>query len=114
MEYSPLGATGIEVSRLGLGTMTWGEQNTVADAFAQMDYALDQGINFFDTAELYPVPPRAETYGRTEEIIGQWFKRSGNRGRVILATKVCGPTSWCPHIRGGESRLDRKTIHSAC
>ena len=94
--------------------MTWGEQNTQAQAFEQMDYALDQDVNFFDTAELYSIPPRAETYGRTEEIIGQWFRKTGKRDKVILASKVCGPTGWCPHIRKGTARLDKKNITAAC
>ncbi len=114
MIYRKLGNTDIEVSVICLGTMTWGGQNTQAQAFAQMDYALDQGVNFFDTAELYAIPPQAETYGRTEEIIGNWFRKTGKRDRVILASKVCGPTGWCPHIREGKSRLDAKNIIAAC
>jgi len=114
MEYRKLGNTNIDVSVICLGTMTWGEQNTEAEAFAQMNYALDQGINFFDTAELYAIPPRAETYGKTETIIGNWFKQSGKRDKIILASKVCGPTGWCPHIREGKSRLDTKNIITAC
>jgi len=114
MIYGKLGDTDIDVSLICLGTMTWGGQNSESEAFAQMDYALAQGVNFFDTAELYAIPPRAETYGRTEEIIGNWFRRSGKRDQVILASKVCGPTGWCPHIRKGKSKLDRKNIFSAC
>jgi len=114
MEYRKLGNTDIDVSVICLGTMTWGGQNTEAEAFAQMDYALGHGVNFFDTAELYPIPPRAETYGHTEEIIGNWFKKTGQRHQIILASKVCGPTSWCPHIREGKSRLDAKNIITAC
>jgi len=114
MKYGKLGNTDIDVSVICLGTMTWGEQNTERDAFAQMHYALDQDINFFDTAELYAIPPRAETYGRTEEIIGNWLKQSGKRNQIILASKVCGPTGWCPHIRKGKSRLDAKNIITAC
>ncbi|MDQ6958399.1 MAG: NADP(H)-dependent aldo-keto reductase [Mariprofundaceae bacterium] len=114
MKYRKLGNTDIDVSTICLGTMTWGGQNTEHDAFAQMDYALGHGINLFDTAELYAIPPRAETYGRTEEIIGNWFKKNGKRNKVILASKVCGPTGWCPHIREGKSRLDTKNILTAC
>jgi len=114
MQYRQLGKTGIEVSSICLGSMTWGEQNSEAEAFAQMDYALDQGINFFDTAELYAIPPKAETYGRTEEIIGAWLKKTGNRQRIVLASKVCGPTAWCEHIREGKARLDAKNIIAAC
>jgi len=90
MTYRPLGRTGLSVSTICLGTMTYGEQNTEADAFAQMDYALEQGVNFFDTAELYAIPPKAETQGRTETYIGNWFKARGNRNKVILASKVAG------------------------
>ncbi len=114
MQYRRLGKTDMTVSAIALGTMTWGEQNTAEEAFRQMDYALDQGVNFFDTAELYAIPPKAETYGRTEDIIGQWFKKRGRREEIILASKVCGPTGWCPHIRHGESRLDVKNIITAC
>ena len=114
MKYRRLGHTDIRVSAIALGTMTWGEQNTEKEAFEQMDYAVDQGVNFFDTAELYAIPPRAETYGATETIIGNWFRRSGKRDRIILASKVCGPTDWCPHIREGKARLDKKNILRAC
>ncbi|MDX8392915.1 MAG: NADP(H)-dependent aldo-keto reductase [Mariprofundaceae bacterium] len=114
MQYRKLGKTDIEVSSIGLGTMTWGEQNSEAEAFAQMDYALDHGVNFFDTAELYAIPPKAETYGRTEQIIGAWLKKTGRRDEIVLASKVCGPTEWCAHIRAGKSRLDMKNIIAAC
>ena len=90
MTFRPLGRTGLSVSTICLGTMTYGEQNTEADAFEQMDYALDQGVNFFDTAELYAIPPKAETQGRTETYIGNWFKAHGNRNKIILASKVAG------------------------
>ena len=90
MHYRPLGRTDLRVSALCLGTMTWGEQNTEAEGHAQMDYALEQGINIFDAAELYPIPPKAETQGRTEEIIGSWFASRGTRDQVVLATKVVG------------------------
>jgi len=88
MKFSKLGKTGLDVSRVCLGTMTWGEQNTEAEGHEQMDYAVERGINFFDTAELYAVPPREETYGKTEEIIGTWFEKSGKRQDIILATKT--------------------------
>ena len=96
MEYRVLGTSDLKVSNVCLGTMTFGEQNTEADGHEQMDYALDRGINFFDTAEMYAVPPRAETQGATERIIGTWFKKTGNRDKVILATKVAGrsPMRW--------------------
>lgn len=90
MLYRPLARTGLSVSTLCLGTMTYGEQNTEDQAFEQMDYALAQGVNFFDTAELYAIPPKAETQGRTETIIGNWFKARGTRHKVILASKVAG------------------------
>lgn len=90
MRTSPLGDTDIKVSRICLGTMTYGEQNTTDEAFEQMDYALDHGINFFDTAELYAIPPKPETQGATEAIIGEWFTARKSRDKVILATKVVG------------------------
>ena len=90
MQYRRLGRTDLDVSLICLGTMTWGQQNTEAEGHEQMDYALDQGINFFDTAELYSIPPRAETQGSTERIIGSWFKSRGTRDKVILASKVVG------------------------
>ena len=112
MEYRQLGNSNIEVSLICLGTMTWGEQNTLAEGFEQMDYALEQGINFFDTAEMYAVPPKAKTYGRTEEIIGEWFASRKTREQVILASKVAGKTTmnW---IRGGNNKLDRANITEA-
>ncbi len=110
MEYSKLGTTDLKVSRCCLGTMTWGEQNTEAEGHEQMDYALDQGVNFWDTAELYAVPPRAETYGRTEEIIGNWFEKTGKRQDVILASKVVGIGR--PYIRDG-SPLTGDSVRSA-
>jgi len=100
MKYSKLGRTDLEVSRVCLGTMTWGEQNTEAEGHEQMDYALGRGVNFWDTAELYAVPPREETYGKTEEIIGTWFEKTGKRNDVILATKVSGVGR--PYIRNGD------------
>ncbi|MEM6665849.1 MAG: aldo/keto reductase, partial [Pseudomonadota bacterium] len=114
MEKRRLGRTDLMVSSVCLGTMTWGEQNTQAEGFEQMDYALERGINFFDTAELYAVPPRSETYGATEEIIGNWFKARGNRDKVILASKVVG-RSGMTYMRadGGETRLTPDQIHKA-
>ena len=101
IERRPLGQTGIQVSSLCLGTMTWGEQNTEADAHAQLDYATDHGIQFIDTAELYPVPPRPETQGRTETYLGSWLKQRGRRDDLVLATKACGPGEWVQYFRGG-------------
>jgi len=99
MKYRKLGTTDEEVSAICLGTMTWGEQNTEAEGHEQMSFALEQGINFFDTAELYPVPSRAGTLSRTEEIIGTWFKSTGNRDKVFLASKIAGPGPYTAHIR---------------
>ncbi len=113
MQYRPLGTTGVQVSELCLGTMTFGEQNTEAEAHAQLDRALAADINFIDTAELYPVPPQAETQGRTEAQIGSWLAKRGGRERLILATKVVGASDWLPHIRGGRARLDRTNIQTA-
>jgi len=99
MNYKKLGNTDIKVSTICLGTMTWGEQNTQKEGFEQMDYALDQGVNFWDTAELYSVPPKKETFGHTEIIIGNWLKNSNKREKIILATKVAGPMR--EYLRGG-------------
>jgi aryl-alcohol dehydrogenase-like predicted oxidoreductase len=113
MEYRQLGNTNIEVSALCLGTMTWGEQNTQEEGFAQMDMAIDHGVNFFDTAELYPVPPKKETYTATETIIGNWLEKRKNRGDIILASKVAGPGEWIEYMRDGKICLDRKNITTA-
>jgi aryl-alcohol dehydrogenase-like predicted oxidoreductase len=112
MELRQLGQTDLQVSALCLGTMTWGQQNTEAEGHAQMDYALAQGINFFDTAEMYSIPPRAETQGSTERIIGSWFKARKNRDKIVLATKVSGrgKATW---IRGEPTELNRKHITAA-
>ncbi|PCJ95406.1 MAG: aldo/keto reductase [Flavobacteriaceae bacterium] len=91
MKYTNLPSTDIKISKICLGTMTWGKQNTETEGFEQMDYAMDQGVNFFDTAELYSVPVEAETQGDTERIIGNWFKKSGNRDKIVLASKMVGP-----------------------
>jgi aryl-alcohol dehydrogenase-like predicted oxidoreductase len=114
MKYSKLGNTDLNVSKICLGTMTWGEQNTQDEAFEQMDYALTQGVNFFDVAEMYPVPPKPETQGDTERIIGNWFKARKNRDKVILATKITGKSEGFRHVRGGElPSFDRKNIEYA-
>ncbi|WP_374973194.1 NADP(H)-dependent aldo-keto reductase [Spongiibacter marinus] len=110
MKMRPLGNSTIEVSELCLGTMTWGEQNNCDEAFEQMDYARSRGINFFDTAEMYPVPPRAETQGRTEEYIGRWLSERGGRDQLVLASKATGPGN--AHIRGGRG-LDRDALLKA-
>ncbi len=112
MEKRRLGSTDLMVTSLCLGTMTWGEQNNEAQAHEQMDYALERGINFFDTAEMYPVPPKGETQGRTEQYIGSWFSARGQRDKIILATKVAGPGDWMTHIRNGP-QLTRAHIREA-
>ena len=111
MNYKNLGNTDLKVSTICLGTMTWGEQNTQEEGFDQMDYALDKGVNFWDTAELYSVPPKPETFGRTEIIIGNWFKKNKKRKDVILATKVCGPMR--AYVRGGGYQYGKKNITEA-
>ncbi len=99
MNYSNLPNTTTKISKIALGTMTFGEQNTEVEGHAQMDYALDNGVNFFDTAEMYSVPAKKETYGSTEKIIGTWFKKTGNRENVILATKITGPNRNLNYMR---------------
>ena len=113
MEYRRLGHTDIKVSAMCLGTMTFGEQNTESEAHTQLDYAVEAGVNFIDTAEMYPVPPKGETYGRTEEYIGSWLQQRGNRDRVILASKVAGPARDLEYLRNGKARLDRANIEAA-
>ena len=106
MKKRKLGMTDLEVSEICLGTMTWGQQNTESEGHKQMDYALDKGINFFDTAEMYAVPPKKETQGSTERIIGSWFKERKSRDKVILATKVSGrsPLNW---LRDGDKTTEQ-------
>ena len=113
MEQRPLGRTGLDVTAICLGTMTWGTQNTEAEGHAQMDYALDRGVTFWDTAEMYSVPPTAESYGRTEEIIGSWFAKTGKRNQVVLASKIAGPGAHLAHVRDGKPRLDAKNVKAA-
>ena len=111
MKFRKLGTTDIDVSLICLGTMTWGTQNSEKDAFEQMDYAVSQGINFFDTAEIYSVPPTSDSYGKTELMIGNWFEKRKNRDKIILASKVAGPG--CDWIRGGGNNFDEKKIGEA-
>jgi aryl-alcohol dehydrogenase-like predicted oxidoreductase len=113
MKMHKLGRTDLSVSRICLGTMTFGEQNTEADAHSQLDYALERGINFIDTAEMYPVPPNAGTQGATERFIGSWLKKNGKRGDVVLATKAAGPNANQTWIRGGRNNLDAANIRAA-
>jgi len=112
MKYSQLGNTGLQVSRICLGTMTWGEQNTEAEAHEQLDIAVERGVNFIDTAEMYPVPPRAETQGLTEAYLGSWLKQRGDRDRLVVATKVSGNSEGLEWVRGGPA-LNREQILQA-
>ena len=111
MKFKKLGTSDLDVSLICLGTMTWGTQNTEKDAFAQMDYSVDQGINFFDTAEIYSVPPTSSSYGKTETMIGNWFQKRKKREKIILASKVAGPG--CEWIRGGGNNFNEKKIGEA-
>ncbi len=108
MIYKKLGKTDIDVSLICLGTMTWGRQNNQNQGYEQMDYAFEQGVNFFDTAEMYAVPPQPYTYGKTEEIIGSWFSKKKNRNKIILASKITGVG--IPWVRGGNYKIDRKNL----
>ena len=111
MNFKKLGNTDLKVSTICLGTMTWGEQNSQKEAFDQMNYALDSGINFFDTAEIYPSPCFKKTYGSTEKIIGKWFKEKKNRNQVILSSKISGPgLSW---VRDGGPQYSEQNIKKA-
>lgn len=112
MEYNFLPGTQTKVSKICLGTMTWGRQNTEQEAHDQMDYAYEQGINFFDTAELYPIPPRQEEQGDTERFIGTWFKKTGLRDKIVLASKIAGPAAFTKHIRTDKS-YSKQTIDIA-
>ena len=113
MEYRKLGHTDLRVSAIALGSMTWGEQNTESEAHNQLDYAIERGINFIDTAELYAIPPKAETQGVTESCIGSWLDKRQDRDKLIIASKVCGPgADWLPHIRNGP-RLNRRHMTRA-
>jgi aryl-alcohol dehydrogenase-like predicted oxidoreductase len=111
MKYHKLPHSSLEVSKICLGTMTFGEQNTKQEAFEQLDYAVERGINFIDTAEMYPVPPKQNTQGLTESYIGDWLSHSDKRQKVVLATKIAGPRN-VPYIRENMS-LDRRNIHQA-
>ena len=115
MNFKKLGNTNIKVSSICLGTMTWGEQNNQKDAFEQMDYAVDQGVNFFDTAELYAVPMKPETRGKTSQCIGEWFLKTKKRGKIILADKVAGASSmdWL-RPNNEKTSLNKKQIEFAC
>lgn len=113
MQFKPLANTGISVPEICLGTMTFGEQNTQQQAFQQLDYALERGLNFWDTAEMYPVPPKRETQGATERIIGNWLAARGGRDKLFLASKIAGPGQGGSQIRGGATRYTAAEIASA-
>lgn len=114
MKYKKLGTTDLKVSYICQGTMNFGEQNTEKDAHEQLDYAVSQGINFIDTAEIYPIPPRAESQGKTEAYIGTWLKKRGKRDDLIIASKVVGRDIGLSYIRNGKTPcFDRKNIRQA-
>ncbi len=113
MQKIPLGTSGMYVSKVCLGTMTFGDQNNESEAFRLLDYAFDRGINFIDTAEIYPVKPQAATQGLSETIIGNWLKKRGLRDKIVLATKVAGPSRLIPWLRNGKNDLDEKNIRLA-
>ena len=113
MQFKALGKSGILVPEICLGTMTFGEQNTQEQGFAQLDYALERGLNFWDTAEMYPVPPKPETQGATEAVIGNWLATRGGRDKVIIASKIAGPSQGGSQIRDGQTRFTAADIESA-
>jgi aryl-alcohol dehydrogenase-like predicted oxidoreductase len=113
MKKNQLGTTDLRVTRVCLGTMTWGQQNNEGEAHSQLDYALERGINFVDTAEMYPVPGRAETQGSTERYIGTWLKKSGKRKDIVLASKIAGPNPGMGWIRGAQHNLDAANVRQA-
>lgn len=112
MQYVSLGHTDIQVSKICLGSMTWGQQNSRSEAHQQLDYATERGVNFIDTAEMYPSPPNPATQGLTEKLIGEWIAR-GNRDKVVLASKISGPAAGLTWIRNGNSRFTEKNIRTA-
>ncbi|MFE1634815.1 aldo/keto reductase, partial [Acinetobacter baumannii] len=113
MQFKPLGHTGINLPEICLGTMTFGEQNTQQEAFEQLNYALEHGLYFWDTAEMYSVPPKPETYGATETILGNWFAQHGQRDKVFLASKIAGPGFGGTHIRDGHTKFNSEHISQA-
>lgn len=112
MRYLQLGASELKVSEICLGTMTWGQQNSEADAHGQLDYAVGRGVNFIDAAEMYPVPPKGETQGRTESYLGSWLRRQ-QRDRLIVATKITGPGRGFEWVRGGSLAINARNIQAA-
>lgn len=113
MRYNQFGTTGFNISKITLGTMTWGHQNTEAEGHAQMDYAIERGVNAFDTAELYATPSNSETWGKTEEIIGTWLTQTGMRDKVFLASKIAGPAPFAAHIRNNNLGFSRQQVDEA-
>jgi len=113
MQKIPLGTSSLRVTKLCLGTMTFGEQNSEAEAHTQLDYAIERGINFIDTAEIYPVMPRPETQGESERIIGNWLKKTGIRNKLIIATKIAGPARNIKWIRGSKNDLNEINLRAA-
>ena len=113
MRYNAFGTTNFQISKVTLGTMTWGKQNTEAEGHAQMDYAVERGVNAFDTAELYAIPSKPDTWGKTEEIIGTWFNATGKRKDIFLASKVVGPAAFAEHIREGNLGFSAAQIDEA-
>ena len=113
MQYRKLGHTDIDVSVICLGSMTWGEQNTQEEACQQLDYAVEHGVNFIDTAEVYPSPMRAETQGKTEQHLGHWLKQRKDRDKLVIATKMTPAASYVSYLRGGKNRLDKKNMRLA-
>ena len=113
MKYSTLGRTGIDVSRICLGTMTFGKQNTEAEAHRQLDMAVAAGVNFIDTAEMYPFPSTAETWGDSERFVGTWMKARGNRDKVVIASKITGPADRFAHVRDGKLKMNAVHIAEA-
>jgi aryl-alcohol dehydrogenase-like predicted oxidoreductase len=113
VKQNRLGNSEIAVSEICLGSMTWGQQNSQLEAFEQLDYAVSNGVNFIDTAEMYSIPTNKDTYGSTETIIGNWLNSRKSRENIVLATKVAGLGHWIPHIRGGNTQFNRNHIESA-
>lgn len=113
MQYNQLGESDLKVSEICLGTMTYGRQNTIEEAHQQLDYAVSQGVNFLDAAEMYPVPPREETYGFTETYIGEWLKKHQQRDKLIVATKIAGPGRHLKWVRDGGNAIDRINVKQA-
>jgi aryl-alcohol dehydrogenase-like predicted oxidoreductase len=112
MQYKKLSDSDLLVSEICLGTMTYGQQNTIEDASQQLDYAISEGVNFIDTAEMYPVPTKSETQGKTEEYIGEWLVKQ-QRDKIILATKVAGPSAHLTWLRSGQNHIDRVNVEAA-